>query len=194
MRLVKIGDAAKELNISQSTLRRWVDQNKIPHKTTPGGHRFIDIDAYFKGKEETKEEKRERVFYCRVSSSKQKNDLERQIELAKEKYPGHEVITDIGSGINWKRKGLKSLLERVMCGKIEEVIVFHRDRLCRFGFELIEFIFEFNNTKLLVHCEQTEQFKTSEQELAEDILAIVTIFSCRQMGKRRYKSDSDPEK
>lgn len=197
MRFLKIGDASKELNISPQTLRRWVDENKIPHKTTPGGHRFIDIEGYLKDNnaktEETKEDNRKQIFYCRVSSSHQKDDLERQIKLASEKYPKHEIISDIGSGLNYKRKGLKSLLERVMCGDVKEVVIFHKDRLCRFGYELFEFIFNANKTELLVHDNFKGEFKSTEQELAEDILSIVTIFSCRQMGKRRYSSVKNDE-
>lgn len=198
MRFLRIGDASKELGISIETLRRWTDKGKIPHKTSPGGHRFIDVDAYLEGKEtifDTPEPdtRKASVVYCRVSSAKQKDDLERQVALAKEKFPKHEVVSDIGSGLNWRRKGLLSLLERVMRREIKEVVVFHRDRLCRFGFELVEFIIKTNKAELLVlDSDDTGKKKaigkSDEQELADDILAIVSVFACRQMGKRRYRS------
>lgn len=195
MQFVKIGNAAKQLGVSQNTIRRWVDEDKIPHKKTPGGHRLVEISSFLKGnvklnvsgKEQTE---RASIFYCRVSSNKQKNDLQRQIQLAKEKYPKHEIITDIASGINWKRKGFKSILERCLCGEVQEVVVFHRDRLSRFGYELLEFIFTKCNTRLLVH-DNSDQHKSSQQELAEDVLAIITIFSCKEMGKRRYSKQHD---
>jgi predicted site-specific integrase-resolvase len=191
MRFLKIGDASKELCISIQTLRKWIDEDKIPHRKTPGGHRLIDIDAYIEGKTKLitpETEGRKSVFYCRVSSSKQRDDLERQVSLAQEKYPNHEIIKDIGSGISWKRKGILSVLEGVMRGEIKEVVVFHRDRLCRFGYDLIEFIFKSNNASLVVHDDLSEEHKSTEQELAEDLMAIVTVFSCRQMGKRRYRT------
>lgn len=192
MKFIKIGDASKQLGIGAQTLRKWVDEDRIPHRTMPSGHRLVDIDAYLEGKTkleaETKKTGGEKIFYCRVSSAKQQDDLERQVKLAQEKYPQHEIVKDIGSGINWKRRGFKSILQRVMCGEVKEIVVFHRDRLCRFAFELVEFICNNNNTKLLVHDneESTHKNLSSEEELAADLMAIVTIFSCRQMGKRRY--------
>ena len=184
MSFLKIGEASKRLGICKITLRKWIDKNEIPHRTTPGGHRLVDIDAYLEGKsklEPTIKPDRKKIFYCRVSSKKQKDDLERQIELAKENYPTYEIISDIGSGINWKRRGFQSLLERVNRGDIEEVVVFHKDRMARFGFDLVESIFKLNNTELKIH--EREENKSCEEELAEDLMSIVTIFSCRQMEK-----------
>ena len=191
MKFLKIGDASRELGISIQTIRTWIDRDEIPHRKTPGGHRMVDIEGYIEGKSKLesykKEKERKRIFYCRVSSNKQKDDLKRQIELAKECYPQHEIIKDVGSGINWKRRGLVSLLERVSRGEIEEIIVFHRDRLARFGFELIETICKFNRTSILVHNRKDETYKSGEKELAEDLMAIVTVYACREMGKRRYR-------
>ena len=101
-----------------------------------------------------------------------------------QEYPDHELITDIGSGINWKRKGLKKILEQTMLGNVEQVVVAHRDRLCRFAFELIEFIFESNNVKLLII--DTKVGESVNNELVDDILSIIHVYSCRAMGKRRY--------
>jgi predicted site-specific integrase-resolvase len=114
------------------------------------------------------------------------DDLERQKYLLQSQFPTHIMVTDIGSGINWKRKGLQTILESAMSRDIEEVVVAHRDRLCRFAFELIQFILENNGVKLIVL--DTEDGKSTEQELSEDILSIVHIYSCRSMGRRRYKS------
>lgn len=202
-RFLKVSDASKELGICTQTLRKWVDQNKIPHRTSPGGHRLIDVDAYIAGKSELNpresETPRSKIFYCRVSSQKQKDDLERQISLAKELYPEHEIVKDIGSGINYKRRGFQSILARLMRGEVEETIVFHRDRICRFGYDLIESIFRFGGAKLKVHgvdeddytvrkkCKGDKGFKSDEEELANDLMAIITVFACKQMGKRRYK-------
>jgi len=125
---------------------------------------------------------KKKICYARVSSKKQKDDLERQIQFFKSKYPGHEVVSDVGSGINWKRKGLQTVLEQSMQGIVSEVVqtrtcfinffskneVAHRDRLCRFGFELIEFILRKNSVSLVVLGDENE--RSESQELAEDIM------------------------
>jgi predicted site-specific integrase-resolvase len=95
-------------------------------------------------------------------------------------------VSDVASGINWKRKGLKTLLEQSLSGNISEIVVAHRDRLCRFAFELLEFIFQLNDTRLIVLDQETNQ--SSDRELADDILSIVHVYSCRSMGKRRYQN------
>ena len=102
-----------------------------------------------------------------------------------EKFPEHKIITDIGSGLNWKRKGLRFLLEQSKLGNVQQVVVSNRDRLCRFGFELLEWLFESNETELVV-LEQTTL--EPDKTFVQDILAIIHVFSCRQNGKRRYKT------
>jgi putative resolvase len=178
-RYERIGDAAKETGLSIQTLRRWIDKGQIPHRLSPGGQRLVDVGSYLDGIKETKFEsvkERKSIFYCRVSSVKQSDNLERQVKLANKYYPDHIIVTDIGSGLNWKRKGLLSILGGVMRREVEEIVVFHRDRLCRFGYELIDFIVSSNGGRILVHNE--DQFKSTEQELAEDIMAVVHVFSC----------------
>ena len=189
----RIGKAADIIGVSIKTLRRWADKGKIDYQKGPSGHRLICVDPWVskdivKVEEETTEEVDPRkVFYCRVSSAKQKDDLQRQILLARTMYPEHTIVKDTGSGLDWKRKGFLSILEGSMRGDIEEVVVFHKDRLCRFGFELVEFIFTKNGTKLLVSGE--DNVKSDEQELAEDVMAIIHVFSCKQMGKRKNKNN-----
>ena len=146
-----------------------------------------DINTYL-GITPSLKEKR-KICYCRVSSKKQMDDLERQKDFFRREYPDHELVTDVGSGLNWKRKGLKTILEQSMLGNIERVVVAHRDRLCRFAFELIEFIFESNNVKLLVL--DTEAGESGNDELTSDILSIIHVYSCRSMGKRRYTSQKN---
>jgi predicted site-specific integrase-resolvase len=103
----------------------------------------------------------------------------------RQQFPDHVLVSDVASGINWKRKDLKTLLEQSLSGSISEIVVAHRDRLCRFAFELLEFIFQLNDTRLVVLDQETNQ--SSDRELADDILSIVHVYSCRSMGKRRYK-------
>ena len=125
-----------------------------------------------------------------MSSSKQKDDLTRQTDFLLDKHPGYQVISDIGSGLNYKRKGLLKLLELGNRGEVSEVVVFSKDRLCRFGFELLQWQLLQNNSKLMVH-EQSD--KTPEQEFTEDILAILQVFACRWNGKRKYTIDKNKE-
>jgi putative resolvase len=179
---------AKEiLKVSFKTISRWTEAGKLNFITAPSGRKryrlkdiynLTDCDLYTNQKQ--------KICYCRVSSSKQMDDLKRQQDFFREKFPTHQLVTDVGSGINWKRKGLKTILEQAMQGHISEVVVAHRDRLSRFAFELLEWILTRNKVKLLVLNEEKEH--STDQELADDILSIVHIYSCRKMGGRRYKN------
>jgi predicted site-specific integrase-resolvase len=128
-----------------------------------------------------------------VSSTKQKDDLERQCNYLRLIYPKHRLITDIGSGINWHRKGFKTILELADEKAIGEVVVASRDRLCRFAFELVENVLRRKDVQItVIDTEDT----SPEQELSDDLLSIVQIFCCRRNGKRRYEVkaiDTDEE-
>jgi putative resolvase len=123
----------------------------------------------------------EGYLYARVSSVKQKEDLERQKELLLSRFPTYKLLSDIGSGVNFKRPGLKTLLERASKGIVSEVVVTHKDRLCRFAFDLLQHILTLHSTKLVVLFNEST---SDEQELSEDILAINTVFICRMQGRR----------
>jgi predicted site-specific integrase-resolvase len=130
-------------------------------------------------------EKRKSVVYARVSSSHQKEDLDRQLQRLRFEYPNHEMFSDIGSGLNWHRKGLRAILEGVYNNNIGEVVVTYRDRLCRFGFELLEWIFEKHRVKLVVLDSMPEEnAEHGAGELAEDLLAITTYFVAKNNGRR----------
>lgn len=172
--------------VSDSTIRRWAKTNKIVFKRTPSNQHtyFIPNEtSQTDSKTIEKNSHLQNYVYCRVSSSKQKYDLNRQIEFLSSKFPDYKIVKDIGSGLNYKRPGLLKLLEESNKGRIGQVVVASKDRLCRFGFELIEWLFLQNNTKLLVleHIDKTQQ-----QEFTEDILAILQVFACRWNGKRKY--------
>lgn len=180
-----IREAKKVLGVSTQTLHNWDKQDKIRVIRMPSGARcYHKEDVYKLAGIPWSPPKGERYVYCRVSSRKQVEDLERQKALLAAERPTHLVVTDIGSGLNWNRKGLQTILERALKGDVDEVVVAHRDRLCRFGFELLEYIFAQVGTKLIVL--DAEAGKSSEQELAEDILAIIHVYSCKSMGRRRY--------
>lgn len=175
----------RKYHISSSTLRRWNSLGKISSIRTPGNHRLYDIHE-FESLFLKKIEKR-KICYARVSSNHQKQDLERQIQDLQRKYPNHEIISDIGSGLNWKRKGIEKLLKEVIDGNIEEVICTHKDRLCRFGFELIEILFKKFGTKLII-LNSNIKCQDFQQELAEDLLSIINIFVAKNNGKRSGKN------
>lgn len=179
--------AREILGVSLKTLYRWDKNGKIKSITNPSGRKRYNIrDLQIAGGINTFNDKKEKICYCRVSSKKQMDDLDRQKNFFKERYPDYNLVADIGSGINWKRKGLKTILERAMQGRVSEIVVAHRDRLCRFSFELLEWIFEKNGVKLLVLDEEKE--KSKDEELADDILSIIHVYSCRKMGSRRYSN------
>jgi putative resolvase len=135
---------------------------------------------------EEKEQKQSTICYCRVSSSKQKDDLARQVVFMREKFPSSEIIQDIGSGINYKRNGIKTILERLLQGEKLTVVVAFKDRLARFGTEIFKFLIEKNGGEFLV---LNDNKFSPERELTEDLLAILTVFSCRMHGLRRYKQE-----
>lgn len=123
------------------------------------------------------------VCYARVSSSHQKADLDRQCNLLQSKYPDSDLLKDVGSGLNWNRPGLRALLDRVHAGTVRRVVVTYKDRLCRFGMELVAWILEKSGVELVVLGANTSADDPA-QELAEDLLAITTVFVARNNGRR----------
>lgn len=178
--------AVKYLGVCANTLRNWADDGKIKYIRNPAGQRLYDVSSIEQSSSTCKS-----YCYCRVSSHKQKDDLERQKEFMRKQYPYHEIIFDVGSGINFKRKHFLWLLEQASLGNVKEVVVAHRDRLCRFGFELIEWFFHKHNVKLVV----LDDSKSSpQQELITDLLSIITVFSCRIHGLRKYSETIKEDK
>lgn len=181
-------EARELLRVSIDTLRNWDKQGKITTIRTPSGFRkYSKQDIYNILGWIIPTTQKKKIAYCRVSSKKQEDDLVRQEDFFKTNFPDYDVVSDIGSGLNWKRKGLNSILDDAFKGDIEEVVVAHRDRISRFAFELIEEIIKKGGGKLTV-LDGEDNPKTSSEELADDILSIITVYSCRANGKRRYKS------
>jgi predicted site-specific integrase-resolvase len=192
---VSINEASDITGLSIQTIRKLGDTNEVKCYKTPSGHRRFDkqgLEAFCHAKfidEQIPTNKKCNYIYTRVSSKKQLDDLSRQIEYIKQRraeYASYTFISDVASGINFKRKGLQTILESCIQGTIGELVVAHRDRLSRFGFDLIKTIVEKAGGTITVLDD--EQNKSSEQELAEDLLSIIHIYSCRQMGKRSYKT------
>ena len=191
---LSIGQAAKTIGVSISTLRRWEDEGRIkPDYRTPGGHRRYSI-AYLNSEilDIPEEEDNSRKVYCyaRVSSNDQKMDLLRQEKVlskyCKDKSYDYEVISDLGSGINFKKKVLNKLIDLICRKKISKLILTHKDRLLRFGSALLFKLCAFFGTKVIVLNEiKTVSF---EQELANDVIEIMTVFTARMYGKRSHKN------
>lgn len=132
---------------------------------------------------------KENVCYCRVSSQKQKEDLDRQILKMHELYPGYRIISDIASGLNFKRKGLDEIIDLAIKNKLNSVVIFYKDRLARFGYELIEMILKkYSNANIVII--NNNDNKLPIVEISEDIVAIMNVFVARTNGMRKYKSTS----
>ena len=185
-----INEFSKILGVSAQTLRNWDKNGKLhPHHTSSNGYRYYTPEQLNQVMNIKPNLDRIVIGYCRVSSNKQKDDLERQIEnmklyLTSQGKP-FEIISDIGSGINYKKKGLKELIRRISQNKVEKVVVLYEDRLLRFGFELVEYIASLYNCDIEI-IDNTE--KPEQQELVEDLAQIITVFSCKLQGKRANKA------
>jgi putative resolvase len=134
-----------------------------------------------------KENKKIKICYARVSTVNQKDDLERQKELLKEKYPKYMLVEDIGSGINLTKRGLLKIVDLAIKGLVEELVIVHKDRLARFGYDLIEHIIEkHSNGKITIINEKKE--REPEEEMVEDVLQIMNVFVAKMNGRRKYKN------
>ncbi len=191
MKYYTIGQFSKAVGKSIQTLRLWDSEGKLkPHHVTEGGHRYYSEEQVNQVLHIYSIQKDKKIIgYCRVSSNKQKDDLERQLENVKSymiaKGYSFEVISDIGSGINYNKKGLNQLINMITNSEVEKIVILYKDRLVRFGFELIENLCTKYGTIIEV-IDNTE--KTEEQELVEDLIQIITVLSCGLQGKRANKA------
>jgi predicted site-specific integrase-resolvase len=183
---VRVSTIQKEFEISDTWLRKCAEQGKFRCIRTQGGNRLYhygDIRGYFGIQEKTIEKKD--IIYCRVSSQQQKEDLSRQVQSMVERFKSVEIIKDIGSGLNFGRKGFKRLLFRIQKGEINQVIIADKDRLCRFGFELFKDVCEYHGTKIMVLNSIQDD---SDRELADDLLSICNVFVASKNGKRSARN------
>lgn len=189
MRYFTINKFSKIIGVTPQTLRNWDRAGKLtPHHTSSNGYRYYSEEQLNQVLQIKKKPKMV-IGYCRVSRPKQKDDLERQIENVKTYLLAQgkpfEIISDVGSGINYKRKGLLELLERIMCNEVSKVVVLYKDRLTRFGFDMIEYVASLHECEIEV-IDNTQ--KTEQEELVEDLVQIITVFSCKLQGKRAHKA------
>lgn len=189
MELISIGKFAEKVGVTPSTLRRMQETGElIPCRISKGGTRYYSLEQLnrFMGIDESTKKV---IGYCRVSTPAQKDDLKTQVENVKAymyaKGYQFEIIEDIGSGINYKKKGLKELLSKIINHEVSKVVVLYKDRLVRFGYEMIEYICQINGTEIEI-IDSTEYSK--EQELTDDLIQIITVFANRLYGQRSKKT------
>ena len=192
-------EASKILGVHQRTLYQWEEKGQIQTIRTPGNKRLYNVKKFLelnkckdKPIEECKDldeldKKQERlnICYTRVSTINQKNDLDRKKDLLKAKYSNYIFIEDIGSGLNLNKRGLNKIIHLAIQGKVNELVVAYKDRLTRFGFELIEeIITKYSKGKITILNKR--QDTNPEEELVKDVMAIMNVYVAKMNGLRRY--------
>lgn len=177
----------KTYDVCNTSLRSWADQGKIRVvRTSEGSGKRLycleDVRAHLGVSNEAIA--RRGICYGRVSSHAQQADLERQCAELQRARPQHELVRDTGSGLNWQRPGLQTLLDAVCGGGVQEVVVTHRDRLARVAVELLEWLFRRYDTKFVVLNKDDDPIESANDELRDDLLAVVTFFVARNNGRR----------
>lgn len=191
-------EASEKLGVHQRTLMQWDKKGLIHVVRTPGNKRLYDVDKFLiehdlkKNIENSNEidESNEKlnICYVRVSTNGQKNDLERQKNIMKELYKDYILIEDIGSGLNLNKKGIRRIINLAIKGKINKLVIAHKDRLVRFGYELIEdLIKDYSKGEIIILDKKEEGKKNPEEDLVHDVLQIMNVYVAKMNGLRRYK-------
>lgn len=192
MQHVSIGQASELLGVAVSTLRRWGAEGRLqPAFRTCGGHRrysLLDLNALC-GKPQPDE--RKAVAYARVSSHDQKVDLERQKQRLEQHcrevgYANLEILTDLGSGLNYQKKSFRKLLKMIAMGQVSTLVLMHKDRLLRFGADIVFELCKLNQTQVVILEDPAE--KTIKNRLVADVIELMTVFSARLYGARSHKN------
>jgi putative resolvase len=181
---ITIGQLAELKGVTVDTIRRWEKDGKIKSVRTDGGHRRYDLADFAESKVGIT------IAYARVSSNDQKADLERQCLTLSAHCESmgweYKLVQDLGSGMNYRKKGLKKLIEAILEGDISRLVISHKDRLLRFGSELIFSICEHQGIEVVILNKSDDA--TFEEDLATDVLEIITVFSARLYGSRSHKN------
>ena len=190
-KLLTISEASKLLGVAKSTLRRWEEEGKlIPDVRTKEGQRRYKLSSLLPEMKHKNSYNRKTIAYARVSSYDQKDDLERQKQVLEMYCASNgwdfEILSDLGSGINYNKKGLKTLINSIIDGEVGRLVVTHKDRLLRFGAELIFAICEAKEVEVVIINKGEDT--TFEEDLAKDVLEIITVFSARLYGARSHKN------
>jgi len=184
--LLSVTEAAQLLGVSTKTIRRWENDGRLKSIRTQGNHRRFSVSDLLNHKQDASLT----IAYARVSSHDQKEDLERQ-KLVLEAYCAKqgwsfEIISDLGSGMNYRKKGLIRLIKLICSHQVERLVLTHKDRLLRFGSDLIFTLCEIFATEVVI-INRTED-STFEEDLTQDVLEIITVFSARLYGSRSHKN------
>ena len=195
-------EASEKLGVHQRTLYQWDKKGWIETIRTDGNKRLYNVDKYLNEKKCNNNEDCDKnlenidkikdklkISYVRVSTHGQKDDLERQKKQMKELYPKHIMIEDIGSGVNLNKRGIRKIIHLAIEGKINELVVAHRDRLTRFGFELIEEIIDKYSKGKIVILSEPEKLEP-EEEIVKDIMSIMNVYVAKINGLRKYKKNN----
>lgn len=193
-KLIAIGQASKLLGVTIQTLRNWDKQGLLrPDEITKGGSRRYKLESLKNINKNIKfnTDNLKTIAYARVSSHDQKDDLIRQVQVlehycAKAGF-NYEIIQDLGSGMNYYKKGLTKLLNLILEGQVKRLVITHKDRLLRFGAELVFAICEAKEVEVIIINKGDENIKF-EEELAKDVLEIITVFSARLYSSRSKKN------
>jgi putative resolvase len=189
-------EASDILGVHQRTLYLWEKKGLIETIRTSGNKRLYNVDKFLQDKkckenicedlDELDKKDKLKLCYIRVSTNNQKDDLDRQKELMVSKYPNHTIIEDIGSGLNLNKRGIKKIIHLAIAGKVSELVIAYRDRLTRFGYELIEeLITKYSKGKIIVLSENDKL--EPEEEIVKDIMAIMNVYVAKMNGLRKYK-------
>ncbi len=186
----KPNEFAELLNVSVITLQRWDNNGKLKAFRSPTNRRYYTYEQYLEYKGINKEDNnRKTIIYTRVSTSNQKDNLKNQVKFLRQYANAKgiivdEVIEDYGSGLNYNRKKWNKLIDNCMQNEVNTIIITHKDRFVRFGYDWFErFLSKFNVEIIVVNNESL----SPQEELVQDILSILDIFSCRIYGLRKYK-------
>ncbi len=195
--MATVAETAKFLGVSKSTLRRWESEGRLlPDERTAGGHRRYDLAKLRPNAFHAGPVGRTTIAYARVSSHDQKADLERQSQTLEMFCSANgwsfEILSDLGSGMNYHKRGLRNLLEKIVAGDVDRLVLTHKDRLQRFGAELVFAICEMKDVEVVIINKGEEP--SFEEELAQDVLEIITVFSARLYGSRSHKNKKILEK
>lgn len=198
MNTYKPNEFAEMIGVSVKTLQRWDKDKKLIAFRSPTNRRYYTHNQYveYMGKTIQEKDKRKTIIYTRVSSSGQKDDLNNQVEFLKQFANARglivdEVFEDIGSGLNYNRRKWNKLLEDCMLGLVKTIIIAHKDRFIRFGYDWFEKFLKSNGVEIIVVNNET---LSPQEEMIQDLISIIHVFSCRIYGLRKYKNQLKEDK
>ena len=194
---ISIGKVAKEVGVTPDTIRRWESEGKITSERTSGGHRRYDMDQIkiYASNKNTKDIEKVAIGYARVSTPNKKDDLERQKQVLElycaAKGWKYRIIDDIGSGLNYNKKGLKELIHLIETNQMSHLVLNYKDGLLRFGSEIIFELCRLHSVEVVIL--NNDERKSYEEELVEDVLSVITVFSAKLYGSRSHKNQKAVE-